>query len=163
MQIFVKNVDSNTLAINTYPDTYVFELKQEIENITGIQSKDQILIYGSKSLENDRILSDYNIVSESTISISLRLLSGGLVFVKYDGKIYELPIKQFDNKISSSSNSIINKLYNNGVFKKLGPDCKKKMYLTFNGSKLGKYTSLCNYGVFATSIPMKESIMKLRR
>ena len=115
-------------------------------------------------------MSDYNILPESTISIVFRLLSGGMIFVKYNSKIYRLPVKLTGYEISSSTNDILFNLINNEndfkVDNIICDDCKKKFYFTFNGynygmTKLDEYVPLSKYGIKATSIPNEKSTLNL--
>ena len=166
MQIFLKNFDGKTLALEVEPTTYVHELKNIIYMKTGIPLKVQRLIFSSRELSNYRTMSDYNILSESTISMVFRLLSGGLIFVKYNSKIYRVPVKLSGFEVNSSTNDILCKLINNE--KKINDDCKinKKFYLTYKGynngmTTLDPYASLCTYGVLAASIPNKKSTLNL--
>tara|TARA_B110000967_G_C18889259_1_gene566189 strand:+ start:1322 stop:1855 length:534 start_codon:yes stop_codon:yes gene_type:complete len=170
MQIFLKNFNGKTFALDVEPTTYVHELKNIISMKTGIPQKVQRLIFSSKQLSNYRTMSDYNILSESTISMVFRLLSGGMIFVKYNNKFYRLPVKLSGNEVSSSTNDILFNLMNNKNDFKINNlicgDCKKKFYLTFKGynngmTTLDAYTSLCTYGVIAASIPNKKSTLNL--
>ena len=51
----------------------VYALKTIVADMEGVQPDEQRLIYGSKQLEDDRLLSDYNIAAEHTVTLVLRL------------------------------------------------------------------------------------------
>ena len=109
MQIFVKNFDGKTLTVDVDYDTTVLELKQHLSYLTGIPAKIIRLIFASKQLEDIRKLGDYNIMSESNLHILFRLLSGGMVFVKFKNIIIPVPIILNGLKIVSTPYNIIDK------------------------------------------------------
>ena len=51
MQIFLKNFDGKTIALDVDPTTYVYELKKIISMKTGIPIKIQRLIFSSKQYQ----------------------------------------------------------------------------------------------------------------
>lgn len=77
MHIFVRTLDG-IITLNVESSTMVDELKAEVENRVGIVPEDQRLVFGSKQLEDGRTISDYNIHTESTLSLSLRLRGGDM-------------------------------------------------------------------------------------
>ena len=173
MQIFVKNFDGKTLTVDVDYDTTVLELKQHLSYLTGIPAKIIRLIFASKQLEDIRKLGDYNIMSESNLHILFRLLSGGMVFVKFKNIIIPVPIILNGLKIVSTPYNIIDKIYNMNeykyVFKDICSDCLSNFSLSLRinneryfSKKLDNYVSLHNYGIYATSIPNKKYLLNLK-
>jgi len=74
--IFVRNLQNKTIALTVTPDTPISKLKQEIENREKIASKDQVLSYQNKLLEDEKTLSHYHIDRDSTLHLNLRLRGG---------------------------------------------------------------------------------------
>ena len=60
MQIFIKTPNGKTLLLNVESSNDIQSIKNKIEEIEGIPSDIQRLIY-FKELENKKTLSDYNI------------------------------------------------------------------------------------------------------
>ena len=81
MQIFIKTPNGKTLLLNVESSNDIQSIKNKIEEIEGIPSNIQRLIY-FKELENKKTLSDYNIQNESTIQLLLNLKSNLTIFVK---------------------------------------------------------------------------------
>jgi hypothetical protein len=171
MQIFIKNFDGKTLTIDVELNTTVLELKEKISLLTGAPVNIMRIIFASKQLDNFRQLGDYNIMSESNLHVLFRLLSGGMVFVKFKKVILSIPVKLDGLNIITTPHNIIENIYNMNEFKYIFKNISNKSYcitqsrLKFiykKSMKLDNYVSLHNYGIMATSIPNKKYLLKLK-
>ncbi|CAF3279786.1 unnamed protein product [Rotaria socialis] len=75
-QLFVKNLTGKTIIIEVNPSMDISTAKQLIQDMEGIPSDQQRLIFASKKLEDERTLSDYNIQNGSMFHIVLCLRGG---------------------------------------------------------------------------------------
>lgn len=90
VDISVKTLTGKTIEITISSNATMEELKIEIQEKEGIPPDQQRLIFGGKQLEDDRTLSDYNIISGSVLHLVLRLRGGG----------YSIVIKAFGTLIN---------------------------------------------------------------
>lgn len=75
-QIFLKTLAGTTKTITVNSSQTIEELKQIVEETTGNPTSQQRLVFAGRQIEDDRTLKDYNIQSESTIHMVLRLRGG---------------------------------------------------------------------------------------
>ena len=73
IQIFVKDYDGKTVALDVEPDQSILWLKRDIAEKIGIPPQYQRLICEGKKLQDDKKISDYNINKESSVYVLLQV------------------------------------------------------------------------------------------
>lgn len=71
--VAVKFLTGLTLNIPISPDASVYELKEMIEESTGVPIEDQRIIFAGKMLQDEKTLSEYPIFDGSTLYVVLKL------------------------------------------------------------------------------------------
>lgn len=76
IQIFVKGFEGRTLTIEIRKDATVTKLFELLFNKTKIPTEGSRLLFGTKQLENGKLISDYGIQEMSTLFLCFRLPGG---------------------------------------------------------------------------------------
>lgn len=76
IQIFVKSINGKSRTVNVLQTDTIAQVKQIIQEKEGIAPEEQRLIYAGKNLEDTKTVADYNLQSESTLHLVLRVRGG---------------------------------------------------------------------------------------
>ena len=74
--LFLKTLSGSVITIDYMPNNTIVCIMSKIEKKTGILIRQQRLIFAGKQLENRRTCTEYNIQTESTLHLVLRLRGG---------------------------------------------------------------------------------------
>jgi small subunit ribosomal protein S27Ae len=77
MQLFVKGLDGRSFAVEATGAQSVAEVKSLVQEAKGVPSTQSRLVCAGVELDDARSLDSYEIESEATLHLSLRLLGGG--------------------------------------------------------------------------------------
>jgi ubiquitin len=77
IQIFVKSINGKSRTLNVQPTDTIARMKQIIQDKEGIAPEEQRLIFAGKNLDDTKTVADYNLQSESTVHLVLRVRGGG--------------------------------------------------------------------------------------
>lgn len=73
MKIFFETMTGKTVEISVRPSNSIEELKGKIQDVIGIPTIDQRLIFAGQQLEDGLTVRDYNIQKNSTLLLYLKL------------------------------------------------------------------------------------------
>jgi hypothetical protein len=76
MQVFVKTLTGRTITVTTSSSIPVETFKKHIYDIENIPHHQQRIIFAGKQVEDGHTFSDYNIMQESTLHLTLRMVGG---------------------------------------------------------------------------------------
>merc|ERR1712060_15152 len=98
MQIYVKTLTGKTITVDVEPGDKTEDVKKKLQEKEGVPPEQMRLISDGKQLEDGRTLADYNIQSESTITLALRLRGGMQIYVKtLTGKTITVDVEPRDS------------------------------------------------------------------
>ena len=69
MILFVKNISGITLKFELQPGSSVLDLKKKVQYAERYDIDAIGLDFGAQSLENDRMIADYNLQNETTLTL----------------------------------------------------------------------------------------------
>ena len=115
IQIFIKTLSGKTITLNVDTTNTIKDVMSGIEDKEGIPLIQQRLIFAGKQLEDNQTLADYNITSDITIYLTLRLRGGSMNinFRLGSGKIISLKVSETD--IISDIKKELKAILGNGV------------------------------------------------
>jgi len=74
MQIFIKSLTGDTISLTVDPSDTIQSIKQKVYEKEDISPEFQKCIFNGRLLQDNMILSDYNIQNLSTIHLVTRVL-----------------------------------------------------------------------------------------
>ncbi|XP_063590745.1 polyubiquitin-like isoform X2 [Penaeus indicus] len=78
MEVYVKTLTGKTLTVEVTPQDTVEVLKAKLQDIEGVPTDQQRIVFSGIQLEDGRTLADYNICREAVLHLILRLRGGGM-------------------------------------------------------------------------------------
>ncbi|AYV83287.1 MAG: hypothetical protein Hyperionvirus5_93 [Hyperionvirus sp.] len=77
LQIFVKTLTGKTITLDCSSYDLIYNIKQMIQKREGIPVDDLRVVFAGKQLEDENRMCDYNIQTNSTFHVTLKLRGGG--------------------------------------------------------------------------------------
>ena len=138
IKITVKTLNNDTYDIDCEITNTVKEIKQKVQEKTGIESDRQELEFAGKTLENGMTLAYYDVTDESTINLIISYPERQIFVKSLTGKTITLDVKQSD-KILDVKDKITDK---EGI-----PADEQKLTLTMGGEELDDSKTLDDYQI----------------
>jgi Ubiquitin family/Hint domain len=76
MQLFIKTLTGKTVTLGCNPSDTVYSVKQRLQEQYGMPIEQQRLLLADKQLVDTQLLSDYNVQTNGSLEVMLRLLGG---------------------------------------------------------------------------------------
>uniref|UniRef100_A0A0A0L550 Ubiquitin-like domain-containing protein n=1 Tax=Cucumis sativus TaxID=3659 RepID=A0A0A0L550_CUCSA len=74
--MFVRTFAGETFNLEIEPTATIVDVKDQIEDLNGVASYSQRLIFGRKTVEDDKTLEHYQIKNDSTLYLIFRAHGG---------------------------------------------------------------------------------------
>ena len=74
--LFIKSINGKTRTLTVQRTDTIAQIKLQIQEKEGIAPEEQRLIYAGKNLEDTKTVMDYNLTSDSTLHLVLRVRGG---------------------------------------------------------------------------------------
>ena len=153
MQIFIKFLVGKACTIECEPSDTIEHLKKRIEELQGIPSDQQWLIFSGRQLEDGQTLSDYKIQAESTVHLVLRLRGGAplQLFLKtLTGRTLTVDVQDSDSVETLK-----------GKVEELEGTAVDQQVLIFRGKALEDGTKLSEYNFASESARCGHLVIRL--
>ena len=144
MRIYIKTIIGETFTLIVSETETVENLKSKIREITGVPTWKQMLIYACKMLEENTILSDYDIQNDESIHLIIRYNACKIYIKTLNDKTIDLEYDQMET-IGSIKNKI----------EKKEKIMAGKQILIYDAKKLEDNKTILDYGI------NKESMITL--
>ena len=97
MQIFAKMPSGRTITVQCEPTDSVYSVKETIDRKEAVTPDMQRLIYGGRQLQDEKQLMDYNVQSETTVTVLFRLPTTiTVIAISVDGRHHKIATKETD-------------------------------------------------------------------